>query len=530
MPTTNNLSNVLVGGQPNDGTGDLLRDAFIKVNNNFNALYTNGQYLTVTNNTDRNKPGYAWSDEKNTGFYKKGPGILGVALKGRESLVLDETGVISWFGSSLATQSFVNSRFATITGGAPLGANIAGITQVLSLPTAGNFVGRVAFYNGDLWVFSNYPAGNGAGLSEDPTIAREAGSDSRWVRFRGDTALPIGSVRPTSAPEGTIFYQTTNGTIYVFVSGTWRTLSSIITSNAPSGIEVLTSVPTVGDPLNYSGRTILSGNRIYIFVNNNWQTIDSYIVSVTGGGAGGSISSGSSLPFSANVGELFRLTGTNEGLYIYYDSAWKRIETYIRGVTTARINTLSSLPSDLNNYNSGDIVQVSNVFYILNLTKTNWDIFNPGNILASGTVTVSLSANSVQTFQIQNEAVSGSKIRSNTISGTNIVLNAITDRELRANSVIGSKIFPGSVTTSKIAIGAVETTRLADNSITSAKLTPGSVTNDKLGANSISGDKIRVTSLSSLSTNMGTLSSGKLQSPDGLMVIDLDRKLIRIEI
>jgi hypothetical protein len=527
MPTINNLPNVLVGTQPNDGTGDLLRDAFIKINNNFNAVYSNGQYLAVINNNDVNKPGFGWSDEKNTGFYKKNPGTIGVSLKGRDSLILDENGSITWFGSTLATQSFVNGRFATITGGAPLGANIAGITQVLSLPTAGNFIGRVAFYNGDLWIYSNYPIGNGAGLNEDPSISRADGSDNRWVRFRGDTALPIGSVRPISAPEGTIFYQTTTNTIFVYVSGSWKTLSSIITSNSPAGVEVVTTLPTISDPSNYNGRTVLAGNRIYIFVNGSWRTIDSYIIAAAG--SGGSISSGSSLPFSANVGELFRLTGTNEGLYIY-DSTWKRIETYVRGVTTARISTLSNLPTDLQNYNSGDLVQVSNVFYMLNLTKTNWDIFSPGNVLSTGTITVALSPNSVQTFNIQNEAVSGSKIRSNTISGINIVLNAITDRELRTNSVIGSKIFPGSVTTAKIALGAVDTLRLSDNSVTSSKLTRGSVTNEKLAANAISGDKLQVSSLSSLTSEMGTLRSGKLESSDGRMLIDLDRKIFRMEI
>lgn len=527
MPTTNNLSNVSVGLEPNDGSGDLLRDAFIKVNNNFNSLYSGGQYLSISGNTDRNRPGFAWIDERNTGFYKKNPGAIGVSLRGRESLVLDETGTITWFGASLATQSFVNSRLATITGGAPIGSNIAGIAAGTALPSEGNYVGRVIFYDGDVWIYSNYPPGNGAGLNADSTIARAAGSDSRWVRFRGDTALPAGSVRPISAPEGTIFYQTTDQTIYFFISGSWKTLSSIITSNAPSGLEVRITLPSATDPTNYNGRTVIVSNRIYIFNAGVWRTLENYII---GGGAGGaSISSGSALPVSANVGELFRLTGSNEGLYIY-SNTWNRLETYVSSQSTARIRTLTNLPTQLDFYNPGDIVQVSNVFYILNLTKTNWDVFAPGNVLSSGTVQVTLSANSVQTSMIQDAAVSGQKIRAATVAGSNMVADTITSRELASNSVINSKILNGAVTRDKIAIGAVETTRIADNSITSAKLTANSITSRELAAGAISGSKISVTTLSSLTQNMGTLSSGKLESPDGLMIIDLDRKIFRVEL
>ena len=38
MATSKNLSNINIGASPNSGDGDLLRDAFIKVNSNFNDL------------------------------------------------------------------------------------------------------------------------------------------------------------------------------------------------------------------------------------------------------------------------------------------------------------------------------------------------------------------------------------------------------------------------------------------------------------------------------------------------------------
>ena len=40
-----NLANINVGTAANDGTGDLLRDAFVKINDNFSNIFANGQFL-----------------------------------------------------------------------------------------------------------------------------------------------------------------------------------------------------------------------------------------------------------------------------------------------------------------------------------------------------------------------------------------------------------------------------------------------------------------------------------------------------
>ena len=59
MPANKNLSNVNIGTSPNSGDGDLLRDAFIKINNNLNSIYDNGQFLTY--GSDNNFiPGYSY--------------------------------------------------------------------------------------------------------------------------------------------------------------------------------------------------------------------------------------------------------------------------------------------------------------------------------------------------------------------------------------------------------------------------------------------------------------------------------------
>lgn len=527
MPANKNLSNVFVGTTPNDGQGDLIRDAFIKVNNNFNSIYTNGQFIGHDPDS-RNFPSYAWEADKNTGMYRIGSGKIGFSLNGVDSLILDEVGTISWFGAALATQAYVNTQLGSVTGGGSdsFSGNVGGIVVVTALPTAGNYVGRTAFYNGDIWIYSNYPPGNGAGLAANPDIARAAGSDSRWVRFRGDLALPTGATRPTTAAEGSLFYQTTDKVIYLFIEGAWKTLSSVIVSNVPSGMEILPNLPPTVDVSNYEGRTVVVGSEIYIYKSGAWTNLNSY---VTGGGGSG-ITTGTSLPGPGAAGELFRLQGTNAGLYIYSGESWVRLETYVGSTVTVGIRTLSSLPTNLTSYNAGDIIQVSNVFYILNLARNNWDLFNPGDAVGNGTITVSLSPDQVDTINIRNGAVTGDKILSNTIPGTRIQIAAITADRIATNAIIGSKINPESVTTSKIAPLAIDNTRLADNSVTSSKITPGSITSDKIASGAIEGSKISVGTLSSLTSAMGTLTTGKLESTDGKMLIDLNAKIIRIEL
>ena len=127
MPANKNLSNVNIGTSPNSGDGDLLRDAFIKINNNLNSIYDNGQFLTY--GSDNNFiPGYSWVNDKDTGMFRAGSGRISFTLNGVESLSLNENGTFRWFGADIATQSYVNTLLTTFTGG----INAANITVTVN--------------------------------------------------------------------------------------------------------------------------------------------------------------------------------------------------------------------------------------------------------------------------------------------------------------------------------------------------------------------------------------------------------------
>lgn len=537
MAASKNLSNVLVGTTPNSGDGDLLRDAFIKVNDNFNSLYTGGQVVSFGTDS-KILPGFTWQNDKDTGMYRPAPGVIGFSLNGAESLILNENGSLKWYSNELATESYVLAKLASFTGGIS-GANITvvtgsgtanvtvnGIPVVSSLPSLGNYEGRIVFNTGDVWVYTKYPTGNGAGLPADSAIARAAGSDSRWVRFRGDTAFAIGAVKPQTAPEGTVFYETANAKPYLFISGQWKTLSSVITSSSPAGLEVLLSLPTVGDPANYTGRTVVVGATAYIFISGAWKNLSDYVSGTAA--SGGGISAGGTLPATANAYELFRKTsGTSQGLYIY-SGGWKTIEQYTANTGTARVKTVASLPSDVTLYNPGDLIIVGGTSYILNTTKTSWDFYTPG---VSGSVTgIVLNAGQVGNVELASNSVITSKIAANVITGIKLVSNTITTRELSDLSVTSGKLGPNAVTTGKIQPGSITNLEIASNTISGSKILSGSISRAQLVSNIFSGVTITANTLSEVSQNAGTITSGVLRSSDGRMVIDLNSKYIRIEI
>lgn len=99
-----NVETVRVGTAANDGSGDPLRTAFVKINNNFSNIYANGRFLG--NITDSKiAPGYSWPDAIRSGMYHAGIGEVGIAVDGQEGLVIRNSGTITFNGVSLLPSS-----------------------------------------------------------------------------------------------------------------------------------------------------------------------------------------------------------------------------------------------------------------------------------------------------------------------------------------------------------------------------------------------------------------------------------------
>ena len=69
---------------------------------------------------------------------------------------------------------------------------------------------------------------------------------------------------------------------------------------------------------------------------------------------------------------------------------------------------------------------------------------------------------------------------------------------------------------------------LVQGTITGDRMVANTITGDQIAANSITAAEINTTNLSALSANLGTVTTGVLQSVDGQFVIDLNNKSIYI--
>jgi hypothetical protein len=287
-------------------------------------------------------------------------------------------------------------------------------------------------------------------------------------------------------------------------------------------------LPAAANPSNYTGRTVVVGNNSFIYISGAWNNLGSYITGTVGSGSGSGISTGVSLPAaSGNVGDLFRKTGANADLYIYSGTAWQNISRYTSNNSVMRVPTLPALPADVTDYDAGSLIIVGTRTYILNTTKTSWDLYTPGNV--NTTTSITLNAGQVGNVQLAANAVIATKLAPNVVAGYHLVSNTISSREILIGSIDSTKIATNAIIGSKIQNGTITGDKIAANSIDGSKILLGTIGRSQLAANIFTAASVSANNLSEISTNVGIISTGTLRSIDGKMIIDLNSKYIRIE-
>lgn len=346
-----NLSNVNVGTAANDGSGDLLRDAFIKVNQNLTGLYQNGQFLANTIDT-LGVPGYSWESDKNTGLFHPEDGVIGISLNGVEGLVMRANGYIGWRGTGVATTTYVQSQIQNISGGGTGGSGTGGLTGIPvvdQLPASGNFEGRVVILDDDGLI---YIYKNGAWVALKDVLSQDAYSGIETV-----TAFPT-----TNNWDGRTVIK--DNKLWIYLNGVWTDLFKSLTPNAPKGIEIwITSALPTTDLFN--GRMVLwvtpSGDdRVWVYrtSSNSWVHLDDYLTPTA---AGSGIPVGTSLPSTGNSEGSFFYNTTNRTLYVYTQGSWRTLNEWL-GVDTVGIRTVTALPTS--NNTEGDLVIYNAKIYI----------------------------------------------------------------------------------------------------------------------------------------------------------------------
>lgn len=511
MANTRNLSNVNVGTAPNTGEGDLLRDAFVKINNNFSNIYANGQFLAnVTEN--RGAPGYSWEDDRNTGFYNPEDGVIIASLNGTDSLVMRSNGLILWRGDRLTTATELNAAVTGITGGGGGGtggteSGFTGIPLVESLPTDGNFEGRLVLnaQDGEVYIYQNgewllfketltpdapsgiefvneFPTDN---LWEGRTVIKDGVlyiyQNGQWNDLL-DTTTPVASSITkvevvTSLPTSDNFdgrQVLFEDELYIFKNGSWVKASNFITPTAASisGVEIVTALPTAD---NFEGRQVLYDGQLYIYYNGEFVRASEVITPTAASVGVVEIINEASLPTTDNFEG--RTAFWDEGLWIYVNGAWTNYNTYIAGTGGTDLG-----PNSV----TGNMI----VDGAISATKLAAGSVVAGKIQAGAIGAAEISAGAITSAKIATDAITAGKVAAGAINTRELAAGAITADKIGANQITAGKIAAGAVNADQIAAGAISTDKLAATSITAAKIQAGAIGTDQLAARAINASKI----------------------------------------
>lgn len=321
------------------------------------------------------------------------------------------------------------------------------------------------------------------------------------------------------------------------------------------GIEPVATLPAVGD---FDGQIKYdtSFNKLYRWDATNGVWTDD-IFSITSGSvdeasfAAGlepvKIVTGLPNPSGYTGAKIVFLTTDNK-LYRYTGTAWTTsvAAADIAGTLAASnfsqnlrpVEVVSALPSSGNFQGRTVLLTTDNKIY--RWTGTAWTASVPTTDL-SGTITAGqIAAGAITAGKIATNAVTAGTIAAGAVGVDQLAANSVTAGKIAAAAVTADKIGANAITAEKIQAGAIQTNKIAANAITggliaaSGVITSAAQINDAVITNakivSLNADKISATALSAISSNMGTITAGLLQSTDGKFVIDLNNKTISIEV
>jgi hypothetical protein len=307
--------------------------------------------------------------------------------------------------------------------------------------------------------------------------------------------------------DGQIKYDTSVNKLYRWdeTNGVWTddifsiTTGSVDEASFAAGLEPVKIVTSLPNPTGYTGAKIVfltSDNKLYRYTGTAWTT------SVAAADIAGTLAASN---FSQNL---------------------------------RPVEVVSALPSTGNFQGRTALLTTDNKIY--RWTGSSWTAAVPTADL-SGTISAGqIAAGAITAGKIATNAVTAGTIAAGAVGVDQLAANSVTAGKIAAAAVTVDKIAANAISADKIQAGAIQTDKIAANAITggliaaSGVITSAAQINDAVITNAkivnVNADKISATALSAISSNMGTITAGLLQSTDGKFVIDLNNKTISIEV
>lgn len=144
------------------------------------------------------------------------------------------------------------------------------------------------------------------------------------------------------------------------------------------------------------------------------------------------------------------------------------------------------------------------------------------NVVDGAMTEVKVATGAITTTKVADDAISTPKLQALSITAGKLAAGAVVAGKISAGAIDATNLIAnGIITDALIATGTITGAKLVAGTITATQIAAGTITGDRLSANTITGDKIFGTTLVAIKGNLGTLTTGRLVSPDGDVQINL---------
>ena len=347
---------------------------------------------------------------------------------------------------------------------AKFGNGLEPVEIMATLPTTGNFAGRMVFLTTDnkLYRHTGSPTGS-AGF-----ISSVASSDISG-QLTASQIASLAASQITGQLNDSQLASISAAKLTGQITGPQLQDASVSITKFANGIEpveIMATLPTTG---NFAGRMV----------------------------------------FLTTDNKLYRHTGSPTGSAGFVSSI---AATDISGqLTAAQISSLaaSQITGQLSDAQLASI-SAAKLSGTITETQISDNSISSGKIQAGAVIASKIAAGAVEADKIAANAVTAASIQAGAVETAKLAVGAVTANQIAANAVTAGAIQAGSVIAGKIAAGAVSATEVATNAITSDKIQAGAVTAAKLQAGSVEADKIAANAVTAVKIQAGAVETAKL--------------------
>jgi len=514
------ISNVNIGSGANDGSGDPLRTAFQKINDNL-------WYLEATKGTGGGGGGgspvdlssYATITYVGSQLTSGLANVTGVNLNALNNALANVYAVnLDNLNNALANVTSVNldrlnNALANITS-----INLDSLNNALanvnavSLNNLNNALANLSLVN--LTNLSNALAqidfsllGNVSNLVS--TVAANA---------PGKVGI-VSNLNTPGTVTGQSVLNNSDNKLYVWNGSAWTSASAMFTPNANSisGVQVVDSLPGTG---NFEGRQVLSANALYIYSGGAWKSATEAFTPTANSLTAVQIFTGASLPATTAADSGRTLFWTNESnLYINVGGSWNNYNSYIQGSGTPTLGAGSVNSAAIQNdaitadkIVSGAIIVGKIAAGAVRATELAADAVTSDKILANAVVAGKVAAGAIKAEQIEAGAITSAKIAADAIVAGKIAAGAISATEIAAGAIGADQIAANAIVSSKIAAANIFAINLAANAVTANAIEAFAVTADKIRANAIYSYHLTANSVSANAIETNSITSALIKA------------------